>query len=164
MPDPRFSLSNDQLIELEDLIAHAAQPEVRRRAQIIRLLYMGYRPSHIARDVGVSRRTVYNVLHNFEHYGIDGLYDRPRSGRPRKLTSEHCALLEAALAEDPAAFGYETPGWTTIILQQHVEHTTGIRLSTPRIGALLRQLGYAYRRHPARVEALITGYDRMSIR
>jgi transposase len=75
-----LSLTADQLIELEDLIAHAERPAVRRRGQIILLLSSGDSPSDVSRELGVSRKTIYNVAHRFKREGIDGLYDRPRRG------------------------------------------------------------------------------------
>jgi transposase len=78
--------------------------------------------------------------------GIMGLQDQPRSGRPRKGTEEYCRLLQETLDTDPAVHGYSFTVWTAERLRDHLEQTTGIRLSIGRFTMLLEREGYVYRR------------------
>ena len=47
--------------------------------------------------VGVGRSTLYDWLGRYRAGGVDGLRDRPRSGRPRLLTSEQEAAFKARI-------------------------------------------------------------------
>jgi transposase len=155
MSNLNLSLTATQRVELENLGADADQPAVRRRAQIILLLHAGYTSTHLAGELGVSRKTIYNVARKFELFGIDGIYDRPRTGRPGKVDEHYCALLEETLAHDPAEFGYPTLGWTTKLIQQHMREKTGVSLSLSSLNTLLHNLGYAFQRQGPRVDALL---------
>ncbi len=149
MPRLTVTLTPDQTAELDDLIAHATQPEVRRRAHIIRLLHAGYTPTHLAGELGISRKTVYNVAHTFELHGIDGLYDRHRSGRPGRADDHYRAVLEDTPALLPRDLGYSNMGWTAGLIGNHMTRETGVTLSLSRLKALLHDMGYEYRRQPA---------------
>ena len=66
---------------------------VRQRAQMVLLSIRRIKVSEIADRLGVRPVTVRLWLHRFNVHGPDGLYDRPRSGRPRKAmqTVKHTA-------------------------------------------------------------------------
>jgi len=57
---------------------------VKQRAQMVLLSMRRKKTLEIADLVGVRPATVRLWLHRFNAYGPDGLYDRERSGRPRK--------------------------------------------------------------------------------
>lgn len=150
-----ISLTLDQLAELKHLITHAERPEVRRRAHIIILLHAGYSPTHLARELNVSRKTVYNVAHSFELHGIDGLFTRSYPGRPGKADAHYRDLLEEVLAHAPADYGYGDLGWTTRLIQEHMAQETGVTLSLSRLRDLLHKLGYAYKRQRPHVDSML---------
>jgi transposase len=150
-----LSLTADQLTELEDLIARTKRPEVRRRAHIVLLLSTGDRPSDMSRELGLSRKTIYNVAHRFELHGIDGLYDRLRNGRPGKANEHYWERLEEVLARDPADYGYPDLGWTVRLIQKHMTEETGMSLSPARLKVLLHHLGYAYKSESPRIDSLL---------
>ena len=52
-------------------------------------------------ELGCSAQTVRRRLHRFDAEGIEGLGDRPKSGRPRRLTVEDDSKL-IALVRQPA--------------------------------------------------------------
>jgi transposase len=155
MPRLTITLTPDQVSELDDLIAHAQQPEVRRRTQIIRLLHAGYTPTYLAGELGISRKTVYNVAHTFELHGIDGLYDRHRSGRPGRADDHYRAVLEDTLALLPRDLGYSNLGWTAGLIREHMTRETGVTLSLSHLKALLHDMGYEYKRQPPYITRLL---------
>jgi transposase len=62
-------------------IAHAEA----MRAQIVLLAASGYANSAIARSVGATRKTVQSWRRRFAQHRLEGLYDEPRCGAPRKI-------------------------------------------------------------------------------
>ena len=66
---------------------------VSQRAQMILLSAHHRTVPEIARLFDVSRATVRFWIRQFEAEGPAGLYDEPRSGRPRKVTPQGEALL-----------------------------------------------------------------------
>ena len=69
------------------------------RARIVLAVADGAGTSGAARQVGVSRPTVIKWRDRFAAFGIDGLADEPRSGRPK--TVDDAAILAATLEPPP---------------------------------------------------------------
>ena len=69
-----------------------------RRADMVRLLELGWRPDAIAEQLHVSRATVYNTERNLMRYGQPVRPHVRKAGRPAALTrSDREALLELLL-------------------------------------------------------------------
>jgi hypothetical protein len=79
-------LSVEERHTLEQL-AHSrtAQARLVERAQILLAIADGRRPSQVAKDLGLSRPTVYTWIHRFNEQGLHGLGDWPRSGHPHTI-------------------------------------------------------------------------------
>ena len=141
-----FSRSNEQLESLEEAIKFDERPEVVKRAMALRLLHYGHRPEAVAEMLLVTASTVYQWHHRWEAEGLEGLVDRPKSGRPRKADENYCKLLAEALEVDPGSIGYAFTVWTSDRLRAHLERLTGISLSLGRFSILMDEMGYVYRR------------------
>lgn len=89
----------------------------------------------------IRKPTVYGIVHRFRSGGIEGLADKPPSGRPRKWNDQYSLALEAAVDKDPQELGYDFTVWTVDWLRLHLEKETGIALSEPRLRSLLKQKG-----------------------
>ena len=79
---------NCSLAELETAIKATPQRRGQMRMMAIRSLIMDLDHNTVATVFNVSRDTITNWIKRFNAAGIDGLLDRPRSGRPRKITSD----------------------------------------------------------------------------
>ena len=71
------------------------------RARIVVRSWDGERASQIAAGLGCHPKTVRQWLHRFNAHGVDGLGDRPRSGRPRRLDQTERGQLVALIGQDP---------------------------------------------------------------
>lgn len=71
---------------LENLHKNHPRHMTRVRAHIVLLSYRGYSISEIQPIYSLCRQTIATCCHRWESLGICGLFDLPRSGRPRKLT------------------------------------------------------------------------------
>ena len=88
MPKPAapFNLTVNVQLELESwcrtntLSQHLAQ-----RAKILLLLNEGETPKGISDFLQVSAQTVFKWRKRYSESGLEGLYDAPRPGQPRKL-------------------------------------------------------------------------------
>src|SRR5215471_11969757 len=70
-------------------------------ARIVVRSWDGEHVEAIAKELGCSPQTVRRRLHRFDEAGIDGLGDRPKAGRPRRLTSEDDSKLIALVRQPP---------------------------------------------------------------
>src|SRR5437763_9700681 len=77
-------LKDEERLSLEVLTRRTtAAAGLVRRARIVLLAADGMALDRIARELGVQRNVVRTWLDRYRLDGLDGLQDRPRSGRPR---------------------------------------------------------------------------------
>jgi len=141
-----LQLTDEARQQLEEVIAHGDNPEAVKRAMALRWLSQGQHPSAIGTMMMVTENTIYAWRRQWREEGLKGLYQRPKSGRPRKSTEEYRDLLEETLETDPASHNYTFTVWTSDRLRQHLERKTGISLSRGRFAILMEEMGYVYRR------------------
>src|SRR6266576_3359924 len=94
-------LTENQRHTLAEIMKHDAIPRARVRAHGILLSAQGMRIKEIAKIYQVDRDTVATWIKKWEQSGIASLYDKPRSGRPPKLTPEEKDLARQYIKEDP---------------------------------------------------------------
>ena len=141
-----FHLTDEGLREIAEAIKHAKRPEVRQRAMGLRLLHEGKGPQEVAEFLSVSQPTVYDWHHRWQREGVEGLANRPKSGRPVKANRKYVELLEQVVEQDPQELGYAFSLWTTDRLRLHLKAKTGIELKPTQFRALLKEHDFVYRR------------------
>jgi transposase len=141
-----YQLKPKELAAIEQAMRQDKRAEVRQRAMVIRLLHLGQKPSEVAEQQLVSVPTIYNWHKLWREQGIEGLANKPKTGRRAKATEAYCQKLEEMLDKEPAEYGYRFAIWTSDRLRAHLEKETGILLSESRFRALLKKKGYRYRR------------------
>jgi transposase len=141
-----FQLKEEGRRELVEAIKHDKRPEVRQRAMGLRLLHEGKAPKEVAEFLSVSQPTVYDWHHRWQTEGVEGLANRPKSGRPVKANQNYVELLEQVVDQDPQELGYAFSLWTTERLRLHLKAQTGIELKPTQFRALLQEHDFVYRR------------------
>jgi transposase len=128
-------------------LAHSRTAEARlvERARIILAAAAGQPVSTIARDLGVSRPTIYTWITRFNAQGPDALPDQPRSGRPATYPPEQVAEVLAAALSDPRQLGLPFGSWTLDRLQAYLNEQKKIPIKRSRIGEILVAEGLRWR-------------------
>ena len=118
----------DALSTLDTVLKQTKEARVFRRAQAVREVVKGTR----LQTVSDTRTFTYSALrtwvHRFAHEGAQGLVDRPRSGRPPKVT---CALemhLHRLVEQDPLQHGSLYSQWSCRELATVLAQQTGVHL------------------------------------
>lgn len=130
-----------------------------RRCQAILLSSKGHRTSRTGEVLDVSTRTVRNWIHRYGENGVEGLRDKPRSGRPPKVTEEYERILLETIRKNPRLYGYPFSNWTTRKLSIRMERETGISLSQETVRRILHRNRMAVRRPKLRVTSNDLDYD-----
>ena len=109
--------------------AHAARCAHRDvlRARIVLAAAAGDANAAIAREVGVCEDTVRQWRHRFCTERLEGLKDRPRSGRPRVFTPVEVAQVKALACTRPADHGLPLTRWSAAELRAHAVATGLVR-------------------------------------
>jgi transposase len=147
MPKPlNFTLTESDLAIIAKAVKSDKRPEVRQRAMGLRLLHEGHTPKEVAEIISVSQPTVYDWHHRWHQKGLEGLANRPKSGRPRKADHSYVELLKEVIEQDPQELGYNFTIWTADRLRLHLEVASGKLLGSTQFRALLKENNFVYRR------------------
>jgi transposase len=73
------------------------------------------------------------------------VHDEPRSGRPRKLTSDQWDKLNQMLENSPNEVGIEAPHWTPRIVQHLIEEKFDTEYTKRHVQDLLHEAGYTWK-------------------
>src|SRR5215207_6998257 len=139
-------LTSEECQALEQLASsRTAQARLVERAQILLAIAEGRGATEVARDLGVSRPTVYTWIHRFNDRGLAGLGDRPRSGRPHTYSADQRAEVVAAALTDPKELGLPFGCWTLDRLRDYLNEQKGIPIKRSRIDELLTAEGLRWR-------------------
>ena len=140
----RTHLSTEQRAELEGLRRHAVG-RVAGRAQMILLNDQGYRVPEIAQIAGCGRDVVRHWLHGYQRLGIPGLYDDPRSGRPRTHALADL-VIDTQASQSPPCSGHVQTCWSVGLLCAFLGRRFGIRLSGASLRRALHRQGWRWAR------------------
>ena len=141
-----FTLSESDLKLVAKAVKTDKRPEVRQRAMGLRLLHEGHSPKEVAQMMNVSQPVVYDWHHRWQATGLEGLANRPKSGRPRKASPSYVERLETIIEQNPQDLGYDFTIWTADRLRHHMEKETGVRLGSTKFRAVLKENDFVYRR------------------
>jgi transposase len=140
------TLSDDEVEALEQLHREANDADVRSRCDMILLSNDGLSPPQIAKRVRFSRSTVVRFIQRYETEGRQGLYTKPRSGRPRRVTPEYEAKLLATVEKEPRSLGLPFSNWTTANLAAYMAQQTAIVISPRQVEHYLKVHDWRLRR------------------
>ena len=148
MSAPKYvrPLSRSEKAQIGRLIRKGTDARVVRRAQMVRLSSQGKKCGEIAELMGFTVPTVHRAIDEFNARGVDGLPDRPRSGRPPKATESYVACLKEAVRTSPIKLGYVFVSWTLSRLREHLARKCGVILHPGYLSRLMARHGIVYRR------------------
>ena len=119
---------NCSLAELETAAKAAASRRSHVRLMAIKTLFFGVSHDQAAGIFGITRRTLSRWIQQFNTQGIDGLIDKPRSGRPR-TKRQSPRVSRASRAGQPNSLDGQKVPWL-------FDSGTGARGRIPNGGAL----------------------------
>lgn len=97
----------------------------------------------IARVLGRPFNTVSDWLRRFEVEGLKSAKDKPRSGKPVKLTGKQLNQLRKDLLKNPNKLGYDEFFWSTRLVQHHVEKKFKVSFVARHMTRLIHKLGFS---------------------
>jgi transposase len=161
-------------ITRNDLSAEKLRAEARRAAdgdQACRLVALalvleGASRTAAARAGGMDRQTLRDWVIRYNEGGVDGLRDRPRSGRRPRLNAEQLAELARLVEEGPDIAMHRVVRWRCVDLQAEIKARFDVELSERHVGRLLGQLKFrrlsVRPRHPQTDEAAQQAFKKTS--
>jgi len=129
--------------ELHTLYRTETNARMARRLQALWLARLGRTCQQIVDVTGAGRRSVQQWVAKYNAGGVDELLDKPRSGRPTRLTAHQQEQLKARVAAGP-----RDPDGVSVFnaaaIDEIVEKEFGVLYSLRGMQVLLGRLGFSY--------------------
>jgi transposase len=129
----------DALTTLDTVLKQTKEARVFRRAQAVREVVAGHHVNAVSATFHLANSALRKWVQRFATEGPPGLLDRPRSGRPRKVT---CALeqhLNRLVDQDPLQHGAGSSQWSCRELATVLAQQTGVQLGRESIRGILKK-------------------------
>ena len=114
--------------------------QMRIRYLIVLSCADGMSPSAVARQLNVSRSTVYRVTERFNKFGEAGLLDRRGDNGERKIDEGFLSTLMKLVGASPQQFGWSRPTWTRELLVVTMARLTGVSIHPSTMSKALQQI------------------------
>jgi len=128
------------LLTLDTLLKQTKEARVFRRAQAVRAVVAGQHVSAVSATFHLANSALRKWVQRFAAQGPQGLYDRPRPGRPPKMTSELQKHLERLVEQDPLQHGAHSSLWSCRELATVLASQTGIQLGPESVRCALKKM------------------------
>ena len=133
------SFPQDALPTLDLFMKPTKATRVFRRAQAVREVAAGQTVKAVSATFHFTNSALRKWVQRFAHEGTVGLMDRPRSGRPPKLTCELEAHLNRLVDQDPLTYGSVYSQWSCHELAQVMAQQTSVELGRETIRLALKK-------------------------
>ena len=106
-----------------------------RMLLVLNVIYYKQVPAQVARDLHRSKTWSSDWLKRYREEGIEGLKNKPKSGRPSDISKDIVIKIKDELSSSKQ-------GWTTKQVDELIVKTSGIKYHYTHIYRLLRKWGF----------------------
>jgi len=135
----KLHFPDDALPTLDTFLKQTKEARVFRRAQAVRDVVKGQRLQTVSDALQFTYSAVRKWVHRFANQGTQGLVDRPRSGRPGKVTCELEQHLNRLVDQDPLQHGSLYSQWNCRELATVLAQQTGVHLGRESVRCVLKK-------------------------
>ena len=149
----KLHFPDDALPTLDTFLKQTKEARVFRRAQAVREVVTGQRLQTVSDTLHFTYSALRKWVYRFAHHGVHSLVDRPRAGRPPKVTDAIAHHLNHLVDQDPLQHGSNHSQWSCQELATVLARQTGVQLSRESVREVLkkrRQLQPSHRAARAR--------------
>ena len=135
--------------ELLQAVAKASSVSIQiiQRAKLILRSAERVQPLTIAQEVGLSVSQVRKWIRRFDAEGLLGLFDQPRSGRPREYDAQQALRVVEVATTMPTYLGLPINTWSLRHLQRYLQQEPEMdRFCRETIRTILHQQGISFQK------------------
>lgn len=132
-------LENVDVGSLEQALEETSDGQEAKRLIAAIIYKRGPSVPMLAEWLDVRKATIYRWFDRLEAEPIrQAVADRPRSGRPPKLTDEEQERFRHAVRGSPSSVGYDQAAWTTGLAQTFIADQFGVEYTSRHVQRLLQ--------------------------
>ena len=135
----KLHFPDNALPTLETFLKQTKEARVFRRAQVVREVVKGHRLQTVSDTLHFTYSALRKWGHRFASQGTQGLVDRPRPGRPPKVTDALAHHLDHLVDQDPLQHGASHSQWSCQALAPILGRQTGAQLSRESVRVVLKK-------------------------
>ena len=135
----KLHFPDDALPTLATFLKQTKEARVFRRAQAVREVIKGQRLQTVSDTLHFTYSSLRKWVYRLAHQGPQGLIDRPRPGRPRKVTCELEKHLNRLVDQDPLQHGSIHSQWSCRELAAVLAQQTGVQLGRESVRGVLKK-------------------------
>lgn len=136
----KLHFPDDALPTLDTFLKKTKEARVFRRAQAVRDVVKGQRLQTVSDTLHFTYSALRKWVYRFAHQGVHGLVDRPRSGRPPKVTCALAQHLQRLVEQDPLEHGSLHSQWSCRELATVLARETGVQLGRESVRGVLKKI------------------------
>src|SRR5262245_64516356 len=135
----KLHFPDDALSTLDTCLKQTKEARVFRRAQAVRQVVKGQRLQTVSDTLQFTYSALRKWVYRFATQGTQGLVDRPRPGRPPKVTCELAQHLNRLVDQDPLQQGALSSQWSCRELATVLAQQTGVQLGRESVRGMLKK-------------------------
>ena len=147
----KLHFPGDALPTLDTFLKQTKEARVFRRTQAVRDVVKGQRLQTVSDTLHFTYSALRKWVHRFANQGVQGLVDRPRPGRPPKVTCELAHHLDRLVDQDPLQHGSSHSQWSCQELATVLARQTGVQVSRESVREVLKKKAVSYSRPTGRL-------------
>lgn len=133
-------------IAIQQEIVRSDESRYDHRLHGLLLVAGGQSCQQVAETFGENPRTVQRWVKRFEEYGLEGLREGERPGRPAALDAKQWAALGRDMRRVPQKFGHAAHLWDGKLLSEHLRQHYGVALGVRQCQRIFGQMGFRLRK------------------
>ena len=135
----KLHFPDEALPTLDTYLKQTKEARGFRRAQAVREVVKGQRLQTVSDTLHLTYSALRKWVHRFASQGIQGLVDRPRPGRPAKVTCALAKHLDRLVDDDPFQHGSLSSQWSCQELATALARQTGVQVSRESVREVLKK-------------------------
>src|SRR5207245_204873 len=136
----KLHFPDDALPTSDTFLKQTKEARVFRRAQAVRDVVKGQRLQTVSDTLSFTYSALRKWVHRFAQQGTPGLVDRPRPGRPPKVTCELAQHRKRLVDHDPLEHGARHSQWSCRELATVLARETGVHLGRESVRGVLKKM------------------------
>jgi transposase len=130
----------DALTTLTMLLTRTTEARIFRRVQAVQAVVAGTPVTTVASTFRFADSALRKWVLRFATQGVLGFQDRPRSGRPPKVTPALTTRLTELIHQDPLQHGARSSQWSCRELATTITTETGVQVGRESIRCALKKI------------------------